>query len=107
MVVTGFYQRGKNGTIKTTGNVRFESTGIKDDYGKVIWRRLRKDGTASNEFAEQFNPNTPWAFGKWFTKIDGGWVLQKYPQLKVETERSKEMDHDAYCRYLSGTYEAI
>ena len=47
MTVTGFFQKmNEQGEIKTSKNVRFESTGIKDN-GKVIWRKLNKDGTPS------------------------------------------------------------
>lgn len=104
MKVTGFYQRTVKGEIKTTKNAHFESTGIKEN-GKVIWRKINKDGTPSNVFAEQFQPDVPWAFGKWFCKIDGGYVLEKHPELKVETERTSQMTHQEYLEFLHSTYE--
>lgn len=105
MTIAGFYQRVYKGELKTTRNARFESTGVKNEYGKAIWRKINKDGTPSNVFAEQFHPDTPWAVGKWFCKIDGGCVLEKHPELKVETERTAQMTHEEYCEYLHSTYE--
>lgn len=105
MQVKGFYQRkNENGEIKTTSNVIFVSTGKKTRDGKVIWRKVKKDGTLSNIFAEQFHPNTPWAFGKWFCNVDGGAIIREFPELKVKTEISEQMSHEEYCVYLSGKY---
>lgn len=109
MKVYGYYQRAVNEDgnvrIKTSSRVCFESTGIKDEYdGKVIWRKMNKDGTPSNVFAEQFQPNMPYAVGKWFVKMDGGVILRKHPQLKVVSGKSEQMTHDEYCDYLSNTY---
>jgi hypothetical protein len=81
----------------------FENTGIKEN-GKVIWRKLNKDGTPSNIFAEQFEPNVPWACGKWFCKVNSAVVLRNYPQLKVETERSKTMTDEEYLAFLDSRY---
>ena len=104
MTVTGFFQKmNEQGEIKTFKNVRFESTGIKEN-GKVIWRKLNKDGTPSNIFAEQFKPNVPWAYGKWFIKVNSAVVLRKYPQLKVETERSKTMTDEEYLEFLNSRH---
>ena len=83
MIVKGFYQFEKNGELKTAGNVRFENTGVKED-GKVIWRKISRDGKRTNKFAEQFNPNMPWAMGKWFQKKNTEAVLKDHPELKIE-----------------------
>lgn len=104
MTVTGFYQKtNEQGEVKAIRNVRFESTGIKEN-GKVIWRRLYKDGSPSNIFAEQFNPNVPWKVGKWFLQINSAPVLRKYPQLKLETEKSKTMTDEEYLEFLNSRY---
>lgn len=104
MTVTGFFQKmNEHGEIKTFKNVRFESTGIKSN-GKVIWRKLNKDGTQSNIFAEQFKPNVPWAYGTWFIKVNSAIVLRKYPELKVETKRSKTMTDEQYLSFLDSKY---
>ena len=104
MTVTGFFEKmNEQGEVKTSKNVRFESTGIKEN-GKVIWRKLNKDGTPSNIFAEQFKPNVPWAYGKWFIKVNSAVVLRKYPQLKVETERSKTMTDEEYLEFLNSRH---
>ena len=84
MTLTGFYQYEKEGEVKTFRNVRFESTGVKMETGKVIWRRITKEGKRTNKFAEQFEPNMPWAFGKWFCKISTKWVLEAHPELQIE-----------------------
>lgn len=108
MRLTGFFQKIKNGEIKTYKNVTFESTGIKDcmyENGKVIWRKINKDGTPSNVFAEQFQPNVPWAYGKWFIKVDSGSILEKHPELKVETETSKNMTDAEYIQFLHMHHE--
>ena len=103
MKVEGIFERLiENGEVKRTRTI-FESTGIKE-YGKVIWRRLNKDGTPSNIFAEQFDPNVPYVVGKWFVKINSADVLRKYPQLKVETERSKTMTDEEYLAFLDSRY---
>lgn len=96
----------KNGELHRV-RARFESTGCHDKYesGKVIWRKLRADGKPSNTFAIQCVPNVPWAMGKWFGKMDGGWVLENFPQLKQETEKSKEMTDEEYIAYLHSRYE--
>lgn len=104
---TGYYRKAnENGEVKTFRNVTFESTGIDHPYekGHKIWRRIKKDGTPCNEFAVQFQPDVPWAMGSWFCKIDGGWVLNNFPQLKVETEMSKTMTDKEYKEYLSSRY---
>ena len=104
MAVTGFFQKmNEQGEIKTFKNARFESTGIKEN-GKVIWRKINKDGTPSNIFAEQFRPDVPWAYGKWFVKVNSAIVLRNYPELKVETERSKAMTAEQYLAYLGSRY---
>lgn len=103
MKVNGIFQKmTENGEVKNY-RATFESTGIKE-YNKVIWRKLNKDGTPSNVFAEQFEPNMPWAVGKWFIKINSAIILQKYPELKVETERSKRMTDDEYIEFLNSRY---
>lgn len=103
MTVSGIFQRTtESGEVKNT-RTRFESTGIKEN-GKVIWRRINKDGTPSNVFAEQFVPNVPWAVGKWFCKINSAYVLRTYPQLKVETEKSKSMTDEEYLTFLDSRY---
>lgn len=84
MTAKGFYQWEKDGQIKTAACVRFESTGIKDEEGKIIWRRIDKNGNRTNRFAEQFQPNMPWAHGKWFCKRDTEATLKKYPELRIE-----------------------
>jgi hypothetical protein len=85
MTISGFYQFEKDGQVKTCRNVKFESTGIKwADDGKVIWRKISKDGKRTNKFAEQFRPNVPWAFGIWFCKISTKTVLDKFPELQIE-----------------------
>jgi hypothetical protein len=107
MTRTGFYQKvNENGEVKKYRNVIFESTGVDHPYekGHKIWRKISKDGKPLNEFAIQFQPNVPWAYGNWFCKIDGGWVLSNYPHLKVETERSKAMSDSEYIEYLSSRY---
>lgn len=103
---TGFFQKRdvETNEVKRYKNVRFESTGFKFDDGHVIWRKLNNDGSPSNIFAIQFHPNVPWAFGNWFTMVDGGVILEEHPQLKVETERSKTMSHEEYCKFLSSRY---
>lgn len=104
MTLTGYFQKmNEHGEVKTFKNARFESTGIKED-GKIIWRKLNKDGTPSNNFAEQFEPDMPWAFGKWFVKINSAIVLSKHPELKVETERSKTMSDEEYLEFLNSRY---
>ena len=103
MKVNGIFEKvTETGEIKRTRAV-FESTGIKDN-GKVIWRKIKKDGTKSNIFAEQFVPNVPWATGKWFIKLNGAVVLKDYPQLKVYTERSKAMSDEEYLEFLNSRY---
>ena len=104
MTVTGFFEKmNEQGEVKRFKNVKFENTGIKED-GKVIWRKLNKDGTPSNVFAEQFIPNVPWAMGKWFVKVNSAFVIRKYPQLKVETERSKTMTDEEYLEFLNSRH---
>ena len=93
----------EHGEIKTFKNVRFTSTGIKEN-GKVIWRKLNKDGTKSNIFAEQFKPNVPWSYGKWFIIVNSATVLRNYPNLKVETERSATMTDEQYLAFLDSRY---
>ena len=103
MTVQGIFQRmTEQGEVKRS-RARFESTGIKEN-GKVIWRKLNKDGTPSNIFAEQFEPDVPWVNGKWFIKENSAYVLRKYPQLKVETERSKTMTDEEYLDFLDSRY---
>lgn len=102
MKATGFYQYTKNGTLKTTKAV-FESTGVKMEDNHVIWRKI-KDGKPTNVFAEQFQPNMPWAFGKWFIKLNGGTVLEQHPELKVETNTSKAMTDSEYITFLKEAY---
>lgn len=84
MTRIGFYQFEKDGEVKTFRNIKFESTGIKLDNGKIIWRKIAKDGQRTNKFAEQFQPNVPWAFGTWFTKISTEWVLNAHPELEIK-----------------------
>ena len=103
MTVHGIFEKmTEQGEVKRV-RASFESTGIKE-YGKVIWRKLNKDGTPSNNFAEQFEPNVPWAVGKWFVKVNSAIILRKYPQLKVETERSKTMSDEEYLQFLDSRY---
>ena len=105
MTVTGYFEKmNEQGEVKRFRNIRFESTGIKNEYGKVIWRKLNKDGTPSNVFAEQFEPNMPYVTGKWFIKINSATVLRKHPELKVETERSKTMTDAEYLEFLESRY---
>lgn len=109
MKKTGFFRKvNENGEVKTYRNAKFESTGIAHPFenGHKIWRKLNKDGSPSNVFALQFQPDVPWAYGDWFIMIDGGWVLENFPQLKVETERSKTMSDDEYIEFLSSRYFA-
>lgn len=109
MTKTGFYQKldVNTGDIKRYRNCKFESTGIKfEDDPHIIWRKLNKDGSPSNVFAIQFIPDVPWMVGNWFTMVDGGYILSKHPELKVETERSASMSHDDYCKFLTSTYRA-
>jgi hypothetical protein len=104
---TGYFKKmNENGEVKKYRNVTFESTGIAHPYenNHKIWRKINKDGTPSNVFAVQFQPSVPWAFGSWFCMIDGGWVLENYPQLKVKTERSKGMTDSEYIAFLSSQY---
>lgn len=103
MTLQGIYERMTENGLKRT-RARFESTGVKNEFGKVIWRMIKKDNTPSNIFAEQFEPNVPWAMGKWFLKLNGAAVLRKHPQLKVETERSKEMTDEEYLKFLDSKY---
>lgn len=103
MTLNGIFERmTEQGEVKRSRAI-FESTGIKE-HGKVIWRKLNKDGTPSNIFAEQFEPNVPWAAGKWFLKLNSASVLRAYPQLKVETERSKTMTDEEYLQFLDSRY---
>lgn len=103
MKVNGIFERmTESGEIKRV-RTTFESTGIKE-HGKVIWRKLNKDGTPSNIFAEQFEPNVPWAVGKWFLKVNSADVLRQHPHLKVETERSKTMTDEEYLAFLDSRY---
>ena len=107
MTRTGYFRKmNENGEVKTYRNAQFESTGIDHPYekGHKIWRKLYKDGTPSNNFAIQFQPDVPWACGNWFCKIDSGWVLENFPQLKVETERSKTMTDSEYIEFLHSRY---
>lgn len=106
MTKTGYFRKvNENGEIKNYRNARFESTGIDHPFERnKIWRKINKDGTPSNVFALQFRPDVPWMFGDWFVMIDGGWVLENFPQLKVETERSKEMSDAEYIEYLHSRY---
>lgn len=103
MKLNGIFEKmtetGERKRVRST----FESTGIKED-GKVIWRKIKKDGTPSNIFAEQFEPNVPWAVGKWFLQINSAVVIRKYPQLKIETERSKTMTDEEYIQFLDSRY---
>ena len=104
MTVNGIFQRmTESGEVKNT-RTRFESTGIKNEYGKIIWRRINKDNTPSNIFAEQFEPDVPWAVGKWFVKVNSADVLRKHPQLKVETKNSKAMTDEQYLEFLDSRY---
>jgi hypothetical protein len=84
---------------------RFESTGIKLEDGKMLWRKISKDGRQTNIFAEQFIPNVPWAQGKWFLKLNAGTILEKHPELKVETDRSKTMTDSEYIQWLKESFE--
>ena len=103
MIVNGIFEKmTERGDVKRTRS-RFESTGIKE-RGKVIWRKLNNDGTPSNIFAEQFEPNVPWATGKWFIKLNSACVLREYPQLKVETEKSRSMTNEQYLEFLDSRY---
>lgn len=103
MKVNGIYERlDENGKVKRTRAV-FESTGVYEG-GKVIWRKIKKDGTPSNIFAEQFEPDVPWAVGKWFAARNGAEVLRSFPQLKVETERSAAMSDEEYLAFLDSRY---
>lgn len=104
MIVNGKYQYIKNGERKCC-MANFENTGVKNEYGKVIWRKITK-GQKTNIFAEQFIPDVPWATGKWFCKISGASVLERHPELKVETERSARMADDEYIEYLRENFEA-
>ena len=104
MTVTGIYAWIKNGELKKhTGT--FESTGIKMEDGKVLWRRI-KDGKRTNTFCEQIRPLVPWATGRWFMKMNGGKVLETYPELFVDTELSLKMSYEAYVQHLKDTFEA-
>lgn len=103
MKANGIFEKmTEQGEIKRI-RATFESTGIKED-GKVIWRKLSKDGKPTNVFAEQFQPDMPWAVGKWFLKVNSAVVLRKYPQLKIETEKSKLMSDDEYLQFLDSRY---
>lgn len=103
MRANGIFERiNEDGQAKRS-RATFESTGVYED-GKVIWRKLNKDGTPSNIFAEQFEPNVPWAVGKWFCKRNSADVLRSFPQLKVETERSKSMTDEEYLEFLDSRY---
>jgi len=106
MKVTGFYQMiSKEGEIKRYRGISFESTEKKFSDGKVIWQKVGKDGSRHNVFCEQFIPDVPWLpRGKWFIEVDAGWVLQEYPTLKVETERSKSMTDKEYTDWLSKSF---
>ena len=106
MRINGFYQyTNKDGEVKKVRNVKFESTGVKDlGDGHVIWRKIDKNGQPTNIFAEQFIPNMPWAVGKWFIRLNGGMILERHPELKVETEKSKTMSDSEYIAYLHSTY---
>ena len=84
MILKGFYRFEKDGEIHNCRNVRFENTDAKWDNGKVIWRKISKDGKRTNIFAEQFNPDMPWCHGKWFCKIGTEYVLRDHPELKIE-----------------------
>lgn len=101
-----FKKRVASGEIKNYANVCFENTGINHPYENdhKIWRKLKQDGRPSNVFAIQFRPNVPWMTGNFFVMIDGGWVIKNYPQLKIETERSRQMTDEQYIEYLSSTY---
>lgn len=104
---TGYFRKyNENSEVKNYRNIQFESTGIDHPYenGHKIWRKLNKDGTPSNVFALQFQPDVPWMYGNWFIMIDGGWVLENFPQLKVETERSKTMTDKEYIEFLHSRY---
>lgn len=103
MTVTGIYAWVKEGSLKKHSGV-FQSTGIKLEDGKVLWRRV-KDGKPTNMFCEQMRPMVPWATGRWFMKLNGGYILEQYPELKVETETSKTMNDADYIKWLKDTYE--
>lgn len=100
MTVRGIFQTERDGEIKRYRNVRFENTGIKWTDGKVIWRRILKDGTPTNTFAEQYHC----AGLRFFYETVSGQILKDHPELKVETEKSKAMSHDDYCDYLIAMY---
>jgi len=105
MTVVGYFEKmNEQREVKRFRNIHFESTGVKNEYGKIIWRKLNKDGTPSNIFAEQFVPDMPWLVGKWFCKINGASVLRKHPELKVETERSKTMSDEEYFEFLDSKF---
>ena len=102
MTAYGIYQKTcENGEVKKM-RATFVTTGIKE-YGKAIWRKLNKEGKPTNIFAEQFDPNVPWAMGKWFIQISSARILTDYPQLKVETEKSKSMSDEEFIKYLENT----
>ena len=71
--------------MKTAHGVKFESTGVQLENGKMLWRKIdKKTNQRTNKFAEQFRPDLPWAYGTWFLKIDTEWVLNKYPELEIK-----------------------
>ena len=103
----GYFRRvNESGEVKNFRDVMFESTGINHPFEKnhKIWRKIKKDGTPLNVFAIQFQPDLPWVCGDWFVMIDGGWVISQFPQLKIETEKSKTMTDDEYIAFLSSKF---
>ena len=103
MRANGFYQfMNKDGELKAC-RAEFESTGIKEDDGHVIWRRI-KNGKPTNTFAVQNRPNMPWAIGRWFLKMNGGVVIEEHPELKVETDKSRTMTDSEYIELLKSQY---
>ena len=74
---------------------------------KVLWRKVSKDSTKKNIFAEQFVPNVPWAQGKWFVKLNAGVILEQHPELFVDTPKSLTMSYEDYIQYLKDHFETF
>lgn len=101
MTIRGIFQTERNGEIARYTGFRFVHTGIKY-HDKVIWRRLKKDGTPTNCFCEQYKD--PYGMGSFFYELNSGGILRIYPELKVSSPKSDKMSHEEYCEWLERQY---
>lgn len=86
MTKKGTYQtHNKAGEKVVYYGVRFESTG-KTYCDKIVWRKIAKDGTPTNIFAEQCTANLPWVSGAFFYRLsrkETEQILEQHPELYI------------------------